>query len=186
MNQIKLKKVNLILLLGCWLWSVLILQSAPILGQNTAPNNEKKPKIKFLIMPVDESKQGRKTTFKVGEKILIKALVKNNTGEVFRPTIIYKYYSYQLDLRAIGGKRSKRHREDKIKSISANAMSPAFMSRLPGNPIENGRISLVDTLNLAEWYENIEPGEYKLTILYRPNSSDISFFSNPLIIKIVP
>lgn len=46
-----------------------------------------------------------------------------------------------------------------------------------------GRFNL---FNLNEWYEDVEPGEYRLTMQYRSHPGKPVLLSNMLIFEIVP
>ncbi|MGI8669593.1 MAG: hypothetical protein ACR2J3_07035 [Aridibacter sp.] len=189
-NQIKSIVINkhfysaVLLLITVSLISALLLPSS-FFAQEKDNKPDKKSKVKFLIRAIDAKEKKHKATFNVGEKIYIETLIKNDSDENYPHTVISKYYNHQLNLQKVGEKRVKEHRKDKIESISRGQGKPKFFSDIEGIPIKPGESRVVGMLDLNDWYENIEPGEYRLTIQYRSNPGMPVLISNRLFIEII-
>jgi hypothetical protein len=155
-------------------------------GQVKASNFQRKSKVRFLIKPLAEDKKTTKVVFRPGEKIFIQTLIKNDADEYFPYEVINKYFHYRPNLQKLGKRRVEEFRKDQQKSISLNEGQPAFISRLVPLPIPARSFRVLDILDLADWYENIEPGNYELTIRYRPDVGSKILISNSVVIKITP
>jgi hypothetical protein len=161
-----------------------VLLQTPFFAQERNYNHDEEFKVKFLIRAVDEKEKKNKATFNAGEKIFIEAMIKNDSEENYPHTIIYTYYHYQFNLQKKGKKSVEKHREDKIKSISAGQREPTSFSRMVVQNIKPGEGRLLDSLDLNDWYENPEPGEYRLTIQYRSEPGMPILISNTIMIDI--
>lgn len=183
--MINKKHFSLILLLMATLAISVFLPQTSFFAQEKKDKSDKKSKVRFLIRAVDAKEKKNKATFKVGEKIYIEALIKNDSEENYPHTVIDKYYNYQFNLQKVGEIRVKKHREGKIKTISKGQREPTYFARLEGLPIKSGEARVVGSLDLDDWYENLEPGEYRLTVQYRSNPGMPVLVSNRLFIEIV-
>jgi hypothetical protein len=161
-----------------------VLLQTPFFAQERNDNQNEESKVKFLIRAVDEKDKKNKATFDVGEKIIIETMIKNDSEEDYPYTMTDNYYHYQFNLQKKGKKSAEKHREDKIKSISAGQREPRFFARLVAPNIKPGESRLLRRLDLNDWYENLEPGEYRLTIQYRVEPGMPILISNTIILDI--
>lgn len=121
-----------------WIFVVLlfIVAAQPRIASGQPEKHPEAPKVKFLIRTVDGEKKMSKDTFKAGEPILIRALIKNESSRIYPIVYHGDYFQFRFDLRKIGSKRVERFRKDKEEVIAEKSHLPGFTSGLTANPIE--------------------------------------------------
>lgn len=189
-NKIKSIMVNknlyrMVLLLIAALSISAFLPQSSFFAQEKDNKPDNKSKVKFLIRAVDAKEKKNKAIFRVGEKIYIEALIKNDSDENYPDVVIDTYYQYHFNLQKVGERGVKEYRKDKIKAISNGQRKPTSFSRLVALPIKKGESRLLGKFDLNIWYEDVESGEYELTVQYRSNPGMPVLTSNTIVIEII-
>lgn len=151
--------------------------------------------VKFLIKAVSgnedsQNEKGKgKLVFKSGEKILIKTLIKNQSSEPLALTKTDWLYQYRFDVWEIGKAGVRAFRMDRAKLLTQRENDEGASSPRPMPVIQPGKSAELQTLNLEEIYDKLEPGKYKLVVYFRPGGLEYrraKIRSNPLLLEIVP
>lgn len=125
------------------------------------------PKAKFLIKTVGGNDDKGKDTFRVGEKILIKTLLKNESNEPLQMVAVNPFWQYRVMLVKLGKPGPVPFRSDRARLLSYTENDWGAGAVLWRPPLEPGRSKELMTLDLNEIFDPLEPGRYKLTVFYR-------------------
>lgn len=117
----------------------------------------------FELEPHEDEKQ-RSRTYKAGDKVRFRIPATNNSPETVHVKIMTPYDAVRPELRANGQRVKYLEKVNGLldrKSSLANRSRMAFVQLLPG---ETRRIGIVD---LSDWYEPLDAGDYELTVKQR-------------------
>ncbi len=148
--------------------------------------NVKAKKISFLIKTVGDKEHRHKAKFKVGEKIVIEMLAKNDAEE--EASLLFTDPLFQYRFQLLKGKDQVivPLRSDVRDLVAARENEPGAGRRLATDPVPPSGFQPLGTLDLQDWYGQLEPGKYKLTVQYRPNTEGDRFNSNTVTFEVVP
>lgn len=158
-------------------------------GAATILQNEqamKASKLIFLIKTVTGGNHRHKAKFKVGEKIAIEMLVKNNAGVDMSLLTTDPYFQYRLQLLRDNDPSVVPLRNDISELVAEREEGPGPGKRLMVDPLPSSDSRALGTLDLQDWYGQLEPGKYRLTVRYRPDTKGSRFSSNTVTFEVVP
>lgn len=160
---------------GLFCIALIMIITAKAYSQGSEPN------LRVIISTVSDSSEKEiptKNSFKVGGAMQIKAEITNLSNEVVevpegivysRPTLFHN--GQLISYRKEAGERFKK---GKYITLSKNL--------LPGK-------SQSETLNLSDYYESLEPGQYQLYLkrhFFKVGNIDIYIESNAVTFEIIP
>lgn len=123
----------------------------------------------FLVKLTNASNDESKTIFNVGEEILVKPSIENNSNELFPYLLSDERYLYKFSLTKVGETLPIGYRRDKAEILSLREENDSDYAgrRLTPDPTFPGEVLQLFTMKLSDRYENLTPGSYKLTIEYK-------------------
>ena len=172
----------------CIVAAVCLMGLCLISGVAQSQSERKPQKVKFLIRAVSESDKQGKVVFRTGERILIKTLLKNISSEPLPRFVTDSLYQFRFQLWKVGNRGTTPYRPDKATIISTKEEEAGPGPRLALDPIPGGKSTELETFDLEEFYGALEPGQYKLTVFYRPGGEyrKEKIASNVLVFEILP
>jgi hypothetical protein len=174
---------------------ILVLTLGPITGvrsnritgfqQDANTSSQDAPGVRMTITSVCKVDGTAPTEqFNAGDKILIRLSMFNGSDEPVSVITSDTMYQHRLELwrdgqavpplARIAGLLEYKERE-----------GPGPGRKFVTDPIEPQGSAVVSVLDLGEWYGELEPGQYALTLWYRPMSGRGTIRTNTLVFKIV-
>jgi hypothetical protein len=148
--------------------SVMVLLGIFTLTSFAQSNPEEDKNVRFWFELRSNNAEESRTTFSVGEKIVIKTFLENYSNELFPFSVTDENYQYRFELSRVGGKGVIGYRKDKEHLLSIREEEPPGTGKnLALDPILPGNTQELETMSLDDRYENLETGTYKLIIEYK-------------------
>lgn len=123
--------------------------------------------VAFSFRLTSTSSDESKTTFHVGEEIVIKPILVNNLLEAFTTLVTDVNYLYRFNLTKAGETLPAGYRSDKAALLSTREERGGGGSEFEPDPMLPGETLELDTMKLSDRFENLTPGNYTLNIRYR-------------------
>lgn len=146
----------------------------------------KAPKIAFLIKTVGDDDRRHKAKFKVGEPVLIEMLVRNNSAEEANLVETDSLFQYRFQLLRSKDRSLVPLRAGVRELAATREAEPGPGKRMVADPMPPSGQRTLRTLDLQDWYGQLEPGKYKLTVQYRPDTMGGRANSNTATFEVVP
>lgn len=123
--------------------------------------------VTFSFKLTDAESKESKSTFRVGEEIVIRLGLANNSNNFVPLTVSDNNYLYKFYLTKDDEKLPVGYRSDKARILSIREEKRGAGSVFSPDPIMPGVIWKLATLKISDRYENLTPGKYKLWIEYK-------------------
>jgi len=107
------------------------------------------------------------TTFHVGEAILVHPKIDNGSDALFDYMVQDEYYLYRFDLTKAGRSLAIPYRSDRSTLLSIREEDPGIGRKMIPDPIMPNESMTFGALKLADRYDSLVPGTYKLNVEYK-------------------
>lgn len=146
--------------------------------------------VNFSFKLTDEKSEEDKSTFRVGEEIVIRLSLANNSNDLVPYTVTDNHYLYKFSLTKDDDLLPVANRSDKATILSIREETRGIGRQLMLDPIMPGEVWELASLKISDRYENLKPGKYKLMIEYKTSIYDektkkVVRLSNEAIFEIV-
>ena len=124
--------------------------------------------VKFTFILTDISNETKKTNFGSVEEIIIRPRLENNSNEPFPLFTTEEYYQFKYSLTKTGERLPIAYRADRATVLSLREEERSgYGGNLLLDPLSPGDVSNLVTMELADRYENLPAGHYRLMIEYK-------------------
>jgi hypothetical protein len=161
-------RVSLFLALSVILASVAAIRSRAV-TTNVLPqdgsasvSNSHKHTLEATITTRSNELGADKASFKVGERIVVLLSLTNNSTESVYVLLGGEYSHHRLRLLKDG--KVVQIRKDVSKTLLAKDKEDSLVGIHGATNIDTGQTVRVASLNLNRWYDELEPGQYQLTV----------------------
>lgn len=153
---------------------------------NSAANSTAKEQreVKLIITPVGADGLTPTKTYHAGEKVAVQLTMFNGTDQ---PVAIVQGDSiYQHRIKLVKGGQKVPFLPEVEAAITNKDVEGPSGSRSVRDPLAPHQSTTVSVLNLSDWYGNLEPGQYQLTLWYQPQGLRRIMKTNTISFQIVP
>jgi hypothetical protein len=121
--------------------------------------------VKLALIPTNVQPPPKGKSYLLGDEPRFTVMVRNNSSSQIRDLVLDTYYQNRPTLYKNG--KLVPYKKVTANLIGAKDSDPVFVSIRGGALIEPAATSEIEELNLANWYEPLTSGVYKLTNRHR-------------------
>lgn len=137
------------------------------------------------MVPSEAETPGKGKPYKVGKNLRFKVLATNNSDVIVRAYVVDTYYQNRPEL--YREKKALPYRERIAQLIRAKDADPEFVRTGSTVLLQPATTTLLEELNLEDWYGPLEPGLYRLVNKYRLDvNASWTEDSKQLLFEVVP
>ena len=154
--------------------------------ENGAANSAAKGQrdVKLIITSVGADGITPTRSYRAGDKVAVQLTMFNDTEQPV--TIVEGDTKYQHRLRLVKDGQKVPFLPEVDSAIAAKDIDGPSGRRLVRDPLAPHQSTTVSVLDLSEWYGNLEPGQYRLTLWYHPQGASRIMKTNTISFQVVP
>ncbi len=156
------------------------------LQENGAANSPAKEQrdVKLTITSVGADGMTPTRTYHAGDKVAVQLTMFNDTEQPV--TIVQVDNKFQHRLRLVKDGQKVPFLPEVDSAIAYKDIEGPSGSRQVRDPLAPHQSTTVSVLDLSEWYGNLEPGQYRLTLWYHPRGARRTMKTNTISFQVVP
>ncbi len=154
-------------------------------GNGAANSSAKEQRdVKLTITPVGADGLTPTKNFHAGEKVAVQLTMFNDSDQPV--AIVQGDTKYQHRLKLVKDGQQVPFLPEVDAAIANKDVEGPSGSRSVRDPLAPNQATTVSVLDLSDWYGNLEPGQYRLTLWYRSQGVRRTMKTNTISFQIVP
>lgn len=136
-------------------------------GQESSVSNQTNIKLEILPKNVEKQPRGDSAVVRLSNRIYLSVVAKNNSDIPIKAYLVDRFYQNRPELFKNG--RVVEYRSETAKLIRSKDSDPEFVRTGSIVSLEPHTSTVLDEIDLTDWYGDLKPGIYKITNRYRLN-----------------